>query len=877
MRQTSNPRRTRFDWRRFFAQTHVGRRLVIIVLLLTIMETGLLLYITLDTSANALREFTEESFENQHKALSNTVVRQAEEIQDRTNALASIAAERPLLTDGEFQGYVSNLVGTSGSNGDIITVSLLRSVEDGKIFSYDYQIPPGGLPSGALLPSRRGRKLDEIRELWELEQADQPFGGEAFWIDDSMANVFPYWHGPSYSVTGTYDGQVMSYVVPLAEPLGVLWVDVPLPVFENAMRTLLDVEVGNSNTVDDGYTFLMNSPTEQIVIASVNAPEGRAFPGDPLREIQPLPEIGEPAQIPDPLVENVESFALADVVPIEGDDWRLVTVIPNLVLERALPFSSVARLTFVTVLGLAMIGFVIQRFIESNVTRPLGRLSLAAQEIGAGDLRYQINYREREDEIGRLARALEDMKSNLSRSYQELEDWSAKLEQRVRSRTRELDIERRRAQASATELRAVYDESLLVVSAYQLQTILQTLTQRIFTLLEASYTAVWLTDDASGALRLVSSTAADKGRIGTLVSRDDGLVGRAVTRGELLVVDDYANWSGRLENNPPAEMHQAMAVPLIFSGEAIGAVVVGRTYDAPFFEANDQRLLQLFANLVSPSVRNAQLFVQRDRAVDEAERANQVKTRFLASVTHELRTPLNLVINNMDFMRIGAFGDVNSEQIERLDQTIRSAEHLLYLINDLLDVSKIEAGEMQLFIQEGDIYTILEDAIANTEVTIEQYNKHETVAFITEIDDTIPSFPMDARRVRQILVNLLNNAVKFTEEGSVTLRVANRRHYIRIDVEDTGMGVPEDEMVKLFQAFERTNSAKENAIEGTGLGLPICKFLVEAHGGEIRVDSEFGVGARFSFTLPLKQRTETTSDTQSMSAILRDNRGKNNS
>jgi signal transduction histidine kinase len=176
---------------------------------------------------------------------------------------------------------------------------------------------------------------------------------------------------------------------------------------------------------------------------------------------------------------------------------------------------------------------------------------------------------------------------------------------------------------------------------------------------------------------------------------------------------------------------------------------------------------------------------------------------------------------------------------------------------------------MQLSMLEADIYTILEDAIATTEVTLGQYNRQDNVVFVTEIDDTIPPFPMDARRVRQVLVNLLNNAVKFTQEGSVTLRVVNRRHYIRVDVIDTGMGVPDDELGKLFEAFERTNSAKENAIEGTGLGLPICKFLVEAHGGELRVESTLGEGACFTFTLPLRQRQETVGDTQSMSTILR--------
>ena len=139
-----------------------------------------------------------------------------------------------------------------------------------------------------------------------------------------------------------------------------------------------------------------------------------------------------------------------------------------------------------------------------------------------------------------------------------------------------------------------------------------------------------------------------------------------------------------------------MAAPLLFYNKPIGAVLVGRDEESPAYNKPDERLLLLFANLVSPIVRNAQLYIQREAATDEAERANSVKTRFLASVTHELRTPLNLIINNLDFMRIGMFGSVTDEQHGRLDQTIRSSEHLLSLINDLLDVSKIEAGEMEL-------------------------------------------------------------------------------------------------------------------------------------------------------------------------------------
>jgi signal transduction histidine kinase len=298
---------------------------------------------------------------------------------------------------------------------------------------------------------------------------------------------------------------------------------------------------------------------------------------------------------------------------------------------------------------------------------------------------------------------------------------------------------------------------------------------------------------------------------------------------------------------------------MMFANAPIGVVVVGRDESSQKFTLNDQRLLTLFANMVSPAVRSAQLLVQRDRAVQEAERANQVKTRFLASVTHELRTPLNLVINNMDFMRIGSFGEVNEEQGKRLDQTIRGAEHLLYLINDLLDASKIEAGEMQLHIQPSDVYRVIEDSVDSASLAIEKMDKEERITLQVEAEEGLPEVPMDARRIRQVLINLLTNAIKFTQIGEVKLQVSKQNDGVQFVVSDTGMGIAPDEMGLLFEAFERTSEAKSHNIEGTGLGLPISRFLVRSHGGDILVESIQGEGSIFSFVLPL----ETPSDTDS--------------
>jgi signal transduction histidine kinase len=290
---------------------------------------------------------------------------------------------------------------------------------------------------------------------------------------------------------------------------------------------------------------------------------------------------------------------------------------------------------------------------------------------------------------------------------------------------------------------------------------------------------------------------------------------------------------------------------MFLSGDVIGAIVVARYADGDLFNESDERLMGLFANLVSPAVRNAQLIFALDEARKEADRANQVKTRFLASVTHELRTPLNLIINNMDFMRIGAFGDVNAEQVGRLDQTIRSAEHLLYLINDLLDVSKIDAGEMQIFIQPTDVYTLIEDALDGATMQIEKDGKDGKVDIHVDVEDGLPPLPMDARRIRQVLHNLLSNAVKFTPEGEVALSVAREDGRVRFSVRDTGIGIPESEKDKMFQPFERTQLAKSMGIEGTGLGLPISHHLVAQHGGELTFSTVEGQGTEFTFSLPI--------------------------
>ena len=641
---------------------------------------------------------------------------------------------------------------------------------------------------------------------------------------------------------------------------GVLWVDIPQPIF-NEMVASQQNRLGLLSESMNGLAMLVDQADN---ILNSNGARMNAIPltfgEDILDNINSGAMIDGLYLVDDPLTQE-QDFVAIDLIALNG--WQLVSILPR----SDIPTSSgvlIFQLILISLVGIVAMIVAVNYFSKSAIVLPLLNLSQVAQEIGSGDLRYHIDYRELDDEIGYLARAMEGMKGNISHSYEELRTFSRTLEARVYDRTKQLNATRREAEEIASELRAVYDESLAVVTEPSLEPILEQFTHRILVLLDASYCSVWLLDDAGERLRRVTHTE-DRVMSEFSMKATEGMVGRSILEQAAIITEDYDSYAHRSElpHSQTALYKRALAVPLMFDGTPRGAVFVGRSENGDFFNEADTRRLTLFANLVSPAVRNAQLYNQREAARREAERANRVKTRFLASVTHELRTPLNLVINNMDFMRIGAFGEVNDDQLSRLNQTVRSAEHLLYLINDLLDVSKIEAGEMQMFIQMTDVHTIIEDSVDTTYALMEKIEgKEARVKLVTEIDESLPKIPIDARRIRQVLTNLLSNAVKFTHDGEVNLRVKALESGIFFSVSDTGIGIPDDELNVLFEAFERTTQAKEQNIEGTGLGLPISQFLVQQHNGILEVKSVAGEGTSFMFTLPYVIASDEDKDSQ---------------
>lgn len=235
-----------------------------------------------------------------------------------------------------------------------------------------------------------------------------------------------------------------------------------------------------------------------------------------------------------------------------------------------------------------------------------------------------------------------------------------------------------------------------------------------------------------------------------------------------------------------------------------------------------------------------------DIARQKAEEANVIKTKFLANMSHELRTPLNAILNFTAFVADGIMGDVNEEQEDALRQSISSGKHLLSLINDILDVTKIEAGLMDLFIQEVDFNEVLNAVVAIGK----GLSKDKPVQLFTEIQANLPKSYGDKRRMRQVFLNILSNAFKFTREGTVIIEAHSTPTHIHVKITDTGIGIAPENHQTVFEAFKQVQTESLEVV-GTGLGMPISKYFVESHLGKIWFESQAGVGTTFFVELPI--------------------------
>ncbi|PJF29091.1 MAG: hypothetical protein CUN52_10160 [Phototrophicales bacterium] len=233
-------------------------------------------------------------------------------------------------------------------------------------------------------------------------------------------------------------------------------------------------------------------------------------------------------------------------------------------------------------------------------------------------------------------------------------------------------------------------------------------------------------------------------------------------------------------------------------------------------------------------------------ARQQAEDANKIKSQFLANMSHELRTPLNAILNFTAFVADGVMGEVNAEQEEALRQSISSGKHLLSLINDILDVTKIEAGLMDLFIQSVDLNEILNGVVGIGK----GLSKDKPIELIVDIQDHLPHTYGDKRRLRQVFLNIVSNAFKFTPQGSVTIHAHATDTHLHVYVKDTGIGIAPQHQSLVFESFKQAQNDTLDTV-GTGLGMPISKYFVESHNGRMWFETEVGKGTTFFVELPI--------------------------
>jgi signal transduction histidine kinase len=236
-------------------------------------------------------------------------------------------------------------------------------------------------------------------------------------------------------------------------------------------------------------------------------------------------------------------------------------------------------------------------------------------------------------------------------------------------------------------------------------------------------------------------------------------------------------------------------------------------------------------------------------AMIRAQESDRLKSAFLATMSHELRTPLNSIIGFTGVILQGLAGPLNEEQTKQLNMTRDSARHLLALINDVLDISKIEAGQLEIIKRPFDMRQAVESALR----VVQPLAQKKELQLIVSVGSGVGILNNDRRRVEQVLINLINNAIKFTQHGKVHVECEIKTGWLETRVRDEGIGIKPEDLERLFKPFQQIDTGLARGHEGTGLGLAICKRLVTAMGGEITVVSQWGLGSTFKFVLPLKE------------------------
>jgi signal transduction histidine kinase len=490
-----------------------------------------------------------------------------------------------------------------------------------------------------------------------------------------------------------------------------------------------------------------------------------------------------------------------------------------------------------------------------HLADPIRRLADAANRIATGQREVTVVH-DSNDEIGALAQSFNDMVRSLA--------------------THEAALQRK-----VMETTALYEIGQEIITREALSLTLELIVTRSRALLQADASLLALRQAGSDTfvIQAHSGTVSDP-VASTRFRPGEGLGGRIVATGQSMMVGDYAT---EYADSPFREVVQEaglrswLGVPLKAHDTVIGVLYVISHTPQQFCD-DDQQLLNALSDQAAIAIENARLYeqvrqhtneletlvVERTHALQEANRKLEMvsrhKSEFLANMSHELRTPMNAIIGFTRLVMRRSQDVLAPRQYENLGKILVSADHLLSLINDILDLSKIEAGRIDVYPVEFALGPLIAECLQ----TVEPMLKSTQVRLVQDIDTDLPTLITDQDKVRQILMNLLGNAVKFTHTGTITVTAYGHHDTLTVSVADTGIGIPEAALAHIFEAFHQVDSSTTREYGGTGLGLTISRQLAQLMGGDIAVQSAVGVGSTFVVTLP--QRLTSVVSTRRMAA-----------
>lgn len=462
------------------------------------------------------------------------------------------------------------------------------------------------------------------------------------------------------------------------------------------------------------------------------------------------------------------------------------------------------------------------------------------QGFSVGAVDYVTKPIQHEEVLARITThvMLSQLQNKLEEANQELEEANNLLEQRVADRTYRLQVMARLSH----QLNKIGD----------LDSLLTTLVEELQSSFAYYYVQVYLTEPNKESLILAHASKEIGYKVGLhRLSKEEGIIGHVVQTNDYVLSHNVADSALFVAHPLLPDTQSELALPLRLGNEVIGVLDIHST-DLNHFTLKDVSMLQSMVDGLAIAINNGRLLDERQATITMLQQLDRAKSQFLGIVSHELRTPMNAILGFSEMLLEGVFGDLPQQAKRPIKGIHTRGKHMVELINNLLDLTQMETGQFTVYLAPiEEVAEVIEDVVATLKMQIGK----KPLTMVVDMPATLPSICADARRLSQILLNLGSNAIKFTAEGSITIKVSvDKKNYVTFSVIDTGIGIPDDMQGLIFETFKMVDMSNTRQQGGLGLGLAICKQLVHMQKGHIGVKSKEGIGSEFYFTIPLSEQ-----------------------